>query len=78
MNKVRRTRFNEVIDVLTEAIGVLDDIRTEETEAYDSLPEGLRFAPVGEQMMEYVDLMDEVEDKIDNVVLFIEEHLIKP
>lgn len=49
MNKERKGRFNDVINLLEDAKGELEDILNEEQDAYDSLSDGLQMSSRGEK-----------------------------
>ena len=70
MNKERKGRFNDVISSLEEAKGEVEDILNEEQDSYDSLPDGLQMSSRGEKMEDCI-------NKIDEVVGFVEEKIIK-
>ena len=50
MNKDRRNRLSGVIDTIADAISELEEIRDEEQDALDSLPESLQYSSKGEMM----------------------------
>lgn len=77
MNKQRKERFNEVIASLDEAKDILVDIQAEEQDSYNSLPESLQLSSRGDKMQEYIDLMGCAIEKIDDVIRFIEEEIVK-
>ena len=64
MNKERKGRFNDVISSLEE-------------DSYDSLPDCLQMSSRGEKMQDYIGLMEDCISKIDKVVGFVEEKIIK-
>lgn len=41
MNRIRRARLQEVADIISEMIGILDDIREDEENYVDNIPENL-------------------------------------
>ena len=73
MNNKRRERIEEssakFFKILKDAISVylieLDEIRTEEIEAYDNLPESIQGGDKGQEMQDCVDAMEEVIDTLD-------------
>ena len=52
MNKDRRKRLQEICDILEVQQAALEEIRDEEQEAFDNLPEGLQSAERGQAMEE--------------------------
>lgn len=67
MNKVRRKRLAEAIDLINQAKGILEEVKDEEQEAYDNLPESFQYGKRGEQMQEYIDSMDEAYENLDEM-----------
>ena len=59
MNKDRRKRIAEALTLIEEAGDILTEVRDEENEAYESLPEGIMNSERGEQMASNVDEIDE-------------------
>lgn len=73
MNKQRRQDLGDVSDLLDEAIDRLSEIRDEEQDAFDNLPEGLQMSDRGSKMEEAIDDMYDIENDIDAVKLKIEK-----
>lgn len=67
MNKVRRKRLAEAIDLINQAKGILEEVKDEEQEAYDNLPESFQYGERGEQMQEYIDSMNEAYENLDEM-----------
>lgn len=67
MNKLRRQELAEVLDTLDEAIGQIEDVRDEEQEAYDNLPENFQESSRGQDMQEAIDSMDSIIRSIEDV-----------
>ena len=74
MNKERREELLEVVDILDEAIGRLSEIRDDEQDALDSMPDGLQESSRGMVMQEALDTMDEFEDSIASIQSRIEQY----
>lgn len=77
MNKDRRNRLSGVIDTIADAISELEEIRDEEQDALDSLPESLQYSSKGEMMQEYIDDMESVMSDMENVQESIQEIIDK-
>lgn len=77
MNKDRRNRLSGVIDTITDAISELEEIRDEEQDALDSLPESLQYSSKGEMMQECIDDMESVMSDMENVQESIQEIIDK-
>jgi len=71
MNKIRRQELAEVLDTLDEAISQVEDVRDEEQEAYDNLPENFQESSRGEGMQEAIDSMDAIIRAIEDVKTMI-------
>jgi hypothetical protein len=74
MNKQRRQDLDDVTDLLQEACARLEEIKEEESEAFDNLPESLQYSSRGEAMEDAMYRMDllisDIEDVIANVEKF--------
>ena len=73
MNKVRRKKVSDIIGMLRVVYDNIDEIKSEEENAFDSLPEGIQSSLRGEQMEEVVEMLDEVIDHIDEVIDLLED-----
>ena len=67
MNKIRRKRLAEAIDLISQAKDILEEVKDEEQEAYDNLPESFQYGERGEQMQEYIDSIDEAYGNLEEV-----------
>lgn len=74
MNKERREELLEVVDILEDAVSRLSDIRDEEQDALDSLPDGLQESVTAQAMQEALDTLDEFEDSITTIQTRIEQY----
>lgn len=74
MNKERRLQLVDIIDHLFDAIECLDDIRRDEIDAFDNIPESLQNGSTGISMQEAIDMMDSWEDKINDIIHIIENY----
>lgn len=77
MNKERRDRLSDVIASLEEAKDLLEDVKNDEQDAFDNMPVGLQGSERGSKMEDYIELMEDAVDQIDNVCTFIEKNIIK-
>lgn len=77
MNKERRDRLSDVIASLEEAKDLLEDVKNDEQDAFDNMPVGLQCSERGSKMEDYIELMEDAGDQIDNVCMFIEKKIIK-
>ena len=65
MNKQRRQKIADAVELIEKALEMLDDARHEEQEAFDSLPESFQYGERGEQMEEYIGILEEAYDTIE-------------
>lgn len=72
MNKQRRKDLLDVAESLQEALDRLSEVRDEEQEAFDNMPESLQYGSRG-GAMQAIDTMDEWESEIDEIKSRIEE-----
>lgn len=52
MNKVRRKRLSEALELISQAKDILEEVKDEEQEAFDNLPESFQYGERGDQMQE--------------------------
>ena len=74
MNKERREELLEVVDILEDAVSRLSDIRDEEQDALDSMPDGLQESATGLAMQAALDTLGEFEDSITTTQTRIEQY----
>lgn len=67
MNKIRRKKLEEVRTLIEKVDGLLQEIRDDEQEAFDNLPEALQGGERGEAMEAAMDAMDEVLSDLEGV-----------
>lgn len=60
MNKQRRIRLGKASDLITEAEQILEEVKQEEDEARENLPDNFRDGDRGQQMQDAIDMIDEV------------------
>lgn len=73
MNRERRDAISEIIDDLDALREKICDIRDEEQEAYDNLPEGIQCSDRGDSMCENVDDLDDVYSDFDDIIKKLED-----
>lgn len=75
MNKLRRKQIAEAIDLIEQAMSILEQVKDDEQEAFDNMPESLQGSERGEAMEEYIyalesflgelDIVDELQEIVD-------------
>lgn len=66
MNRERRKSIKKALRLIEQAAETLEDIRGEEEESMENLPDGIRYGDKGEQMREYIDSINEAIGSLEN------------
>ena len=67
MNKERRQELFDVISHLDEAIDRVEEIKSDEQDAFDSMPEGFQNSARGDAMQDAIGQLDGFVGAIENV-----------
>ncbi|GFI48317.1 hypothetical protein IMSAGC019_03644 [Lachnospiraceae bacterium] len=59
MNKQRRKQIEKAFELIGEAEDILESAKSEEQDAYDNLPENFQYGERGEEMQNYIEMLDE-------------------
>ena len=73
MNKDRRKRLQEVIDKLHPIHAELEELVSEEQDAFDSMPDSFQNAEKGETMQAGIDALQEAANMVTGAIEQIEE-----
>lgn len=73
MNRLRRARLLDVADIISEMIGIFDDIREDEENYADNMPENLHGSQRYERAEEAVDQISEAIEHLEEATESIEE-----
>lgn len=73
MNKIRRKQLQEVSELIAKAQGIIESVKDDEQEAHDNLPESIQYGEKGQQMEEYIDMLDEAYRQCDDLMSIIDE-----
>lgn len=71
MNKQRRKEIEKISDQLMELQAALTDLRGEEEEAYENLPESIQYSERGDAMQEAMDAMDNADGSIQEAIDYL-------
>jgi len=63
MNKARRKEIARAIELIEEAREILENVRDEEQDAFDNMPESIQSSERGEAMEEYISILDDFIDE---------------
>lgn len=72
MKEERIKNLKHCLNMIQNAHDVLEEVRDEEQDAFDNLPEGLQDSERGDLMQEAVDTLDEAIDTLDDVLSSLE------
>lgn len=72
MNKKRRAEVDRIIAVLSDVKERIANVHYEEENAFDNMPENLQESMRAEEMQEWIDLLEEASDGIDEVIETLE------
>ena len=75
MNKNRRKAIERITDKLMEIQTDVEEIRDEEQEAYDNLPESIQDGERGEEMEGYIELIEDALNSIEEAIDYLNEIL---
>lgn len=73
MNKQRRKRLAEAFDKLDEVLEIIEEVKQEESEEMENLPDNFRYGERGEEMQNYIDMMDEAGGYIEDAKSVVEQ-----
>lgn len=59
MNRQKRKRLGKAFDLIAEAEEILEEVKSEEEDSYENLPDNFRYGDKGEEMQNYIELLDE-------------------
>lgn len=73
MNNYRRKELKKAIDLLDEARFIIEQIAEEERDAFDNLPESLRYSERGEAMEDFANRLDDVAYSLEEAAGEVED-----
>lgn len=76
MNKQRRKQLTEAIGLIRQAAEIIADVKDEEQEALDNLPESLQESQRAEAMQGCIDLLEDAQDDLESKVNELEEYIL--
>jgi hypothetical protein len=59
MNRRKRKRLGKAFDLIAEAEEILEEVKSEEEDSYENLPDNFRDGDKGEEMQNYIEMLDE-------------------
>ena len=73
MNNTRRKRLAQAAALLEQAKEIVEEVGSDETDAFDNLPEGLQAGEKGEAMSEVADTLVLLEGDFDAILGALDE-----
>lgn len=68
MNEERRKRLDRAIFMIEDARSIVDEMKGEEEEAFNALPESMRSGDKGEKMAVSIDSLSEAYDNLETAL----------
>ena len=68
MNKSRRKELDKAIDLLYDALMIVENVRSEEQDSFDNLPNSLQTSETGETL-------EDNANRLDDVYSFVEDQM---
>lgn len=65
MNKLRRKEIAKAIELLEQAREILEQVKDDEQDAFDNLPESFQYSERGEEMEDCIYTIEEFLDSLD-------------
>ena len=73
MNRSRRKRLGDAFKKVSEAMEILEEVKAEEEESYENLPDNFRDGEKGEEMQNYIEMLGEAYNSLDDGNSVIEQ-----
>lgn len=73
MNKKRRERLGTAFDKVSDAKKILEEVKDEEQNSYDNLPDSFRDGDRGQEMQDYMEMLEEAFNYLDDAASVIEQ-----
>lgn len=59
--------------MIDEAIKILEEVKNEEDESYENLPDNFRYGDKGEEMKDYIEMLNEASGYLEDANSVIEQ-----
>lgn len=73
MNRQRRKKMEQAFNKISEAMDILDEVKAEEYESLENLPENFRNGDRGEEMQTYIEMIEETFNYLDDARSVLEQ-----
>lgn len=73
MNKERRKKLEKAFEKIGEVKDILEEVKDEEQESLENLPDNFRYGERGEEMECYIAMLDEAYGYLDDAESVIDQ-----
>lgn len=73
MNKERRKRLAKAYGLIEEVKAILEEVKDDEIESYENLPESFQNGERGEEMQGYIEMLDEAYNYLDDASSVVDQ-----
>ena len=73
MNKERRKRLAIAYGLIEEVKAILEEVKDDEIESYENLPESFQNGERGEEMQGYIEMLDEAYNYLDDASSVVDQ-----
>ena len=73
MNKERRKRLAKAYGLIEEVKAILEEVKDDESESYENLPESFQNGERGEEMQGYIEMLDEAYNYLDDASSVVDQ-----
>ena len=73
MNKERRKKLEKAFEKIGEVKDILEEVKDEEQESLENLPDNFRYGERGEEMESYIEMLDEAHGYLSDAESVIEQ-----
>lgn len=73
MNKQRRKKLEKAFAMIGEVKDILEEVKSEEEEAYENMPESFQDGERGEEMQGYIEMIDEAYGYLEDAESVVEQ-----
>ena len=73
MNRDRRKKLSKAFDKCAEIVDIIEQVRDEENDSYENLPDNFKNGEKGDEMMGFIEMLDEASGYIMDAQSVIEQ-----
>lgn len=73
MNKPRRKELSKALQMIIDAMHIIEQVQEEEQESFDNMPEGLQSSELGEKIEENAERLYEIYDNLNDMESELED-----